>query len=65
MGLVQITPTHAIESKGILSIKHAGTDSILIKYTNGNHETVPLREITMQDLLFKLGRHPFQRSRRR
>ena len=65
MALVQITPNHAIENKGILSIKHAGTDRILIKYANGNHEEVLLREISMQDLLAKLGRQPFMRSRRR
>lgn len=57
MALVEITPDHYISNKGIKAIKHTG-DYIRVSYITGYSEDFRVVDISMTELLAKLGRLP-------
>jgi hypothetical protein len=70
MALVEIKPGLVLSNKGIRSIKMeprpfmAGTEfDIRVTYIGGNTELLPAEEISMEELLTKLGRNPRAKGR--
>lgn len=61
--LIEIIPGRIISTKGIKAIKYTGAYHIVVEYITGSCEDFAISDISMQELLMRLRRHPSQNRR--